>query len=48
MLILDPFDYFLYEVLFSVFLKDAFEDLRTGNVEQLEALELKMKEFLKV
>ncbi|KAK5975820.1 hypothetical protein GCK32_007154 [Trichostrongylus colubriformis] len=32
----------------TVFLKDAFEDLRTGNVEQLEALEVKLKKMLKV
>ncbi|KAK6054348.1 hypothetical protein COOONC_08148, partial [Cooperia oncophora] len=32
----------------TVFLKDAFEDLRTGNVEQLEALEVKLKNVLKV
>ncbi|KAK6032912.1 hypothetical protein OSTOST_00873 [Ostertagia ostertagi] len=31
----------------AVFLKDAFEDLRTGNVEQLEALEVKLKNVLK-
>ncbi|XGW32420.1 hypothetical protein V3C99_017177 [Haemonchus contortus] len=32
----------------TLFLKDAFEDLRTGNVEQLEALEVKLKNVLKV
>ncbi|KAL6722672.1 hypothetical protein Aduo_017776 [Ancylostoma duodenale] len=32
----------------TVFLKDAFEDLRTGNVEQLSALEAKLKDVLKM
>ncbi|ETN87267.1 hypothetical protein NECAME_00126 [Necator americanus] len=32
----------------TVFLKDAFEDLRTGNVEQLSALEARLKNVLKV